>query len=539
MGDEDGDLLWHYRMIGALRGDYPCLTDGTFEPLVYGEHVFGCRREKDGEEIVVLINRGIFEHVDVSVPTDKAYVLELLESIDYKPENGAVRLSMPPVSAVMFLFKKEPPEKTILPRASGVLCHVTSIPSEDGPGRFGENVPDFLRFLKKSGQKLWQVLPLCPVGMGDSPYMSPSVFAGNERLIDPKTEVDMAGFGEFCSENAFWLDDHALYTALRAKYKAPWQSWPASERDRTALSSARSELSDEMLRIKTSQYIFAKQWDLVRETAKELGISIIGDIPVFASVDSADVWANRELFMLDENGDISLSGGAPPDGFTPDGQNWNCPLYNWDKMRENGFLWWKRRVEMALQKFDYIRLDHFRGFSAYYAIPAGKSAKDGFWMKSPGMALFRTLSDKPLPMIAEDLGMLDTGVYNLLKLSGYPGMNVWQFSEREMTNMPPEAAATRVFYSGTHDNDTLAGWCAAAYPQYNAKEKAIEIISGLYSAPAPWVILPLQDMLLLGSEARMNTPGTCIGNWNWQADASQLTDSTADCYRALAHKYGR
>lgn len=535
----DTDMLWHYRAITSMRNTYRCLTEGSFEPLTFGEHVFGCRRVLGDEEIVVLINRGVFEHVDVALPTEKSYVLDLLQSREYSVTDGCVRFSMLPVSAVAFYIKKKAPEKTALPRSAGVLCHVTSIPSASGQGDLGAGTRSFLNFLKKSGQKLWQILPLNPVGDGDSPYMSPSVFAGDERLISPDIPIDMSDFEKFCTENEYWLPDHALYTALREKFGTPWQQWPECERERTDLAPALQENSGRIEEIKKAQYIFHCQWQAVREYAHGCGISIIGDIPVFASSDSADVWAHREFFMLTEDGGISLSGGAPPDGFTPDGQNWCCPLYNWPNMEKDGFRWWRERVKKALGMFDCIRLDHFRGFSAYYAIPFGKTGKDGFWMPGPGMKLFNALSDEPLPMIAEDLGMLDTGVYNLLRLSGYPGMNVWQFSEHEMRSMPPEKAGERVFYSGTHDNDTLVGWCSEKIGG-DGKAEAQSIVEELYRSQSPWVILPLQDMLLLGSESRMNTPGTCGGsNWHWVCSESLLTDEVADRFSELSRITGR
>lgn len=542
-GREDEDLLYHYRMLGLVYHEHPVLKDGTYRPFAVGGDVYGFWRENAEERILVLANRSTDKPAALTLDvTGAAYALELLSSQERAVENGTLALTLPPCTAQLVLLRAAAPQREALPRAAGVICHISSLPSKGRWGTLGRGARDFVDFLQKSGMKLWQILPLNPTGLGNSPYLSPAVFAGNPDFIDPDTAVDPAGYDAFCRENAYWLDDYALYTALKEKFGgAPWQKWPADARDRTDLPKYRRSLSRRVKTIKTEQYRFFAQWEALRAYAHERGISIIGDLPIYVAPDSADTWAHRDVFLLDAHERLRARAGVPPDYFTPEGQDWGNPLYDWAAMRRDGYRWWMERLRTCRARYDYVRLDHFRSFAAYYAIPAGVSAREGEWQPGEGLRFFeavrRELGDTGI--IAEDLGALDAGVYNLIRLTGFPGMNVWQFSADEMQAMTPEQCRNRIFYSGTHDNQTLAGWCAAAFPEEDAAARADEIIRALYESAAPWAIVQLQDMLSLGDEARLNVPGTPEGNWRWRVDAALLTDETAQRYRKLAEETKR
>ena len=344
------------------------------------------------------------------------------------------------------------------------------------------------------------MLPVNPAGAGNSPYFSPCVFAGDTRYIDWTELPSDDGFDAFCEENAYWLSDWASFCRTSASASAP--------------------ANDSLANIdpEHAQYYFFTQLKALRAYANSKGIALIGDLPIYAAPESVDVKAHPECFQLDEDGRLLFVGGVPPDYFSETGQYWSNPLYNWDYMQKTNYEWWYQRLRQALSCFDYIRLDHFRSFSEYFAIPEGRPPAEGTWQHGPGMDFFRCMKDRlgPLPIIAEDLGLLDSGVFNLLKETGFLGMNVWQFSADEMMRMDDHTIASRIFYSGTHDNQTLAGWCASQFPHEDAKEKALQIIETLMRLKAPWVIFPLQDILLLGDDARMNIPGTASGNWTWK-----------------------
>lgn len=542
-GREDEDLLAHYRMLGLLYREHGVLKNGTYRPFAVSGTVYGFWRENTDERVLTLANRSMDVEAPVTVDVpDAAYVLELLSSRELEIVDGKLSLTLPPCTAVLLLIRAVPPQHTALPRAAGVICHISSLPSDSRWGTLGAGARAFVDFLQRSGMKLWQILPLNPTGLGGSPYLSPAVFAGNPDFIDGAEPVKMAGYEAFCTENRYWLDDYALYTALKEQFdNAPWQEWPEDARDRTDLDKYRRLLAQRIKAVKVEQYRFFAQWDALRAYAHEKGVSILGDLPIYVAPDSADTWAHRDMFLLDAHGRLRARAGVPPDYFTPEGQDWGNPLYNWAALRRDGYRWWIERLRTCTVRYDYVRLDHFRSFAAYYAIPAGKPARAGQWQPGEGLRFFdavrRELGDTGI--IAEDLGALDAGVYNLLKLTGFPGMNVWQFSADEMQAMTEKDCRNRIFYSGTHDNQTLAGWCASAFPGEDAIARSEEIIQTLYESAAPWVIVQLQDMLRLGDEARLNVPGTPEGNWRWRVDASLLTDEAAAYYRALAKKTRR
>lgn len=536
-GHEDWNILRHYRAMATLRQQYPVLARGGYEPQAFGDHVYGCRRWDGEDTIQVLVNRGIFEHEKVRIKMEEPNALELLSAKWLEPdEDGMLTVELEPLSGVAIQFVHTRPAPAKCGRSAGVVCHLTAIPGRDGKATLSDGKA-FVDFLAKAGQKLWQVLPLNPVGFGGSPYSSPAAFAGETSLIDRKKRPAATGYESFCKKNSWWLEDYALYASIKAARKGlPWQKWPKAERDRTDLEALRETYAEAMEEHRRDQYWFWSQWAQLKEYANQKGVRIIGDVPLGVADDSADVWANRSLFELDEQGYAKRDSGAPPDYFNPDGQDWGNPVYDWEELARTGYDWWLRRLGWAKECFDYVRLDHFRGYSEYYSIPRGESGRSGGWRNGPGIALFNAAQARLglLPILAEDLGDLDAGVYRLLALTGFPGMDVYQFTAEKMLKMEPEKAAGRVFYGSTHDSQTLAAWCAE-----NGKEPA-EAQRELYASDGGWVMLQLQDLLGLGDEARYNTPGT-VGehNWSWQALPGQLTDEIAERYRSLAEETGR
>ncbi len=543
-GREDEELLTHYRMLGLLYREHPALRGGAFRPFALPGGVYGFWREDENECILVLANPDPARAASVALPVPgAAWGLELLDSREVTVKKEILQTELAPCTAAVILLQAEPPRRVGLDRAAGVLCHISSLPGKGRRGTLGRDARAFVDDLAASGMRLWQILPLNPTGLGDSPYLSPAVFAGNPDFIDPDELPGPEGYAAFCAENADWLEDYALFSALSRHFGGvPWQDWPADARDRTGLDPYRASLSTDIETAKVRQYQFFAQWDALRAYAAKRGVSIIGDLPIYVAPDGADTWAHRDMFQLDEHGRLRARAGVPPDYFTPDGQDWGNPLYDWDALRRDGYRWWIARLRACARRYDYVRLDHFRSFSAFYAIPAGVTAKEGSWQPGEGMAFFRAVREAlgDVGIIAEDLGALDAGVYNLIALSGFPGMNVWQFSKDEMLAMSPAEAGRRIFYSGTHDNQTLLGWCRDnAAPEADPGKDAADAIRALFESDAPWAIVQLQDMLGLGDEARLNVPGTPEGNWQWRADAGSLTPRIAAAWRDLAAETGR
>ena len=488
-------------------------------------------------------------------------------------------------------------------RKSGILMHISSLPGPYGIGSMGKCAYDFVDFLCCAGQAYWQILPLCPTGYGDSPYQSFSTFAGNPYLIDLDTliaegllkqeEVDAVcwsqeetrvdygclydnrgkllyrafqrfepdeAYDQFVTANANWLEDYALFMALKEKSGGDgWQNWSISLLMRLPgiLESYRKDLDDTVRFHYFLQFQFARQWKALRSYANRKGIRIIGDVPIYVPLDSADVWANPHLFQLDGSGRPKMVAGCPPDSFSADGQLWGNPLYDWDRMKETNYAWWIRRLEAAAQMYDVVRLDHFRGFESYWAIPAGdKTAAGGAWVKGPGMDFVRTVQ-KALPnldFIAEDLGFVTPEVRQLLEDSGYPGMKVMQFAfdSRETSDyLPHTYPVNSVCYSGTHDNLTLAQWFQEAAPEDIAMAKAYlglneeeglvrGVIRGCMGSVSQLCIVQMQDYLELGGFARMNFPGTLsVNNWTWRADRGFITEDLTKRIYETTQRYGR
>lgn len=485
-------------------------------------------------------------------------------------------------------------------RSCGILLHITSLPSRYGIGNLGQAAYDFVDFLQAAGQRCWQILPIGPTGYGDSPYQSFSTFAGNPYLIDPdqlirqgwlsQAEADAiswgqcpdqvdfhllyqqrlpllhrayerfrmappAGFSRFCQEEQDWLEDYALFMALKAHFDdAPWGDWPRPLRlrDPVSLDRYRTDLAEERNFHRFLQYEFYRQWNQLRAYTRKKGIKLIGDIPIYVPLDSADLWHHPELFQLDENRQPIFVAGCPPDRFSEEGQYWGNPIYDWERMEQDGFSWWLRRIAAASRLFDVIRIDHFRGLESYWAIPAtSKSARAGSWVKGPGLKLIRTIQRHfpDLDFIAEDLGFLTDHVRTMVTESGFPGMKVLEFAfdSREPSDyLPHHYGKNCVCYTGTHDNTTLSQWCRESPLETRAYAReylglsptdnlaAALLQSGLNSR-ANLFIAQMQDYLGLGGEARMNEPGTLKPeNWRWRSTAEQFTPALAQQLRTAA-----
>lgn len=492
------------------------------------------------------------------------------------------------------------------PRSGGILLHPTSLPGRFGIGDLGEPAYAFIDFLVAGGQQLWQVLPLGPTGYGDSPYQSFSAFAGNPLLISleelikegslspsdvkdaPQFPADRVGYGdvidfkrsvlnqsfkrfeksasraqraefaEFCESNRLWLDDFALFMALKDHFGgAPWNEWRAdiATRQPEALERWTERLSDQIRFHQYVQFQFFRQWLAVKRYANQRGVRIIGDIPIFVAYDSADTWSNPDLFYLDEQGNPTAVAGVPPDYFSATGQLWGNPLYRWDVMAKNDYAWWIERFRATFRQVDTVRVDHFRGFEAYWEVPAGEeTAVNGQWVKGPGADLFHAVEQAlgKLPIIAEDLGVITPEVDELRMSMGFPGMKVLQFAfngDNGNKYLPHNYERNYVVYTGTHDNDTTRGWFenapreerefALKYMGAGGREIHWDMIRLAFSSVANTAIVPLQDPLGLGTEARMNFPSRASGNWTWRYTADMLTDDIAARLRMLADVYDR
>lgn len=492
-------------------------------------------------------------------------------------------------------------------RASGILLHPTSLPGQFGSGDFGENAYKFIDWLVSAGQTYWQILPLGEVGPGNSPYMSSSAFAGNVLLIDleeleengwlkrddliphPRFNAERMDYEivypyrlerlrraaksffasvskerhseylEFCKQERFWLEDYALFKAIGSSQQSrEWSAWPSElvRRDVDALSAIQQDFSSEMGFWKFCQWCFSRQWFALKKYANEHGVKFIGDVPIFVAYDSADVWSNQALFELDQSGRPTVVAGVPPDYFSETGQLWGNPLYRWDAHEQTGYAWWIARLHYALYHFDLVRIDHFRGFANYWAVPATAStAINGSWMPGPGEKLFTAFQGAlggELPIIAEDLGLITADVIELRDKFKLPGMRILQFAFGEDESnyfLPHHYVANSVAYTGTHDNDTSLGWWCAAkehekafvqrYLGCDCHEINWQLIKALSVSAANTVIYPLQDVLGLGTEHRMNFPGTAKGNWEWRFVWKQLQDGSAEKLAALTVLHSR
>lgn len=496
------------------------------------------------------------------------------------------------------------------PRSAGVLAHPTSFPGRYGIGDLGGAAYNFVDFLAKSRQSLWQVLPLGPTGYGDSPYQSFCAFAGNPLLISPdklvqdgylpaaaleevppfpKDKIDygwvidykskllkqafeqfqLYGLGDqrqdfeaFCTEQVAWLDDFAMFMALKNYHVehegGVWNTWPGdiARHQPQAVTWWSENLAVEIRMHKFLQYLFFKQWLELKAYANEHGIQIVGDIPIFVAFDSSDVWANSDLFSLNEDGSPAVVAGVPPDYFSVTGQRWGNPLYRWYEMSLDNYAWWTARLKMCFTQADIVRIDHFRGFDAYWEIPATEpTAVIGKWIKGPGQAFFEAMEHNlgELPLIAEDLGLITPEVITLRDRFNFPGMKILQFAfggERNSGFLPHSFDSNCVVYTGTHDNETVRGWFGNASDDErrhvlsymnvsNGDEIAWDLTRLAYASVADTAVSTLQDLMNLDNEARMNFPGKPSGNWQWRYEAHMLTDDIAQRLAALTELYGR
>lgn len=491
-------------------------------------------------------------------------------------------------------------------RKAGILMPITSLPSPYGIGTMGEAARRFVRFLHKAGQLYWQILPICPTSYGDSPYQSFSSYAGNPYMIDlddlseagllDKDDYENIDWGsnpekvdygllykkrftvlkkatkaaetkyktellEFRKENEKWLSDYALFMAIKDEQDGvSWLEWPEilRKRDNKALSIEREKLKEEIKFWECVQFLFFRQWNKLKTYANENDVKIIGDIPIYVSSDSADVWANPDQFQLDNDLKPISVAGCPPDGFSADGQLWGNPLFNWDVMKKQDYSWWVDRIAYQTKIYDILRIDHFRGFDAYYSIPYGdKTAKNGEWKEGPGFDLFKVIKKKlgELPIIAEDLGFLTDSVRKLLKDTGFPGMKVLEFAfdsrDTESGYLPHLYTKNCVVYAGTHDNDTIIGWFDAISKEdaeYAKKYMRLSESEGYHwgmmrtawACVADTAIMQMQDILGLGKSARMNTPSTLSDkNWSWRCLPGAYNDTLAEVLHNEMKLYGR
>lgn len=489
-------------------------------------------------------------------------------------------------------------------RSSGVLLPISALCSEHGIGCFSKEAYQFVDILARARQQYWQILPLGATGYGDSPYQSFSTYAGNPYFIDLEklvaegllehAECEQFSYGsqpayieyemvylarktllrkayqrfeadedfrEFVRENGYWLEDYALYMAVKEQHGGrSWPTWEVEIRDRipSAVQIWREDLADEIQFYRFQQYKFYRQWQQLKTYANQNGVRIIGDIPIYVAFDSADTWSNPLLFQFDEHNQPLAVAGCPPDGFSPTGQLWGNPLYSWEYHRETGYSWWVQRMQHSFNVYDVVRIDHFRGFDEYYSIPYGSvTAEFGHWEKGPGLDLFQVLQEKigAMDVIAEDLGFLTDSVVQLVKDTGFPGMKVLEFAFDGGTDclyLPHNYDSNCIVYTGTHDNDTLAGWIRGMgdYPgrfsrEYlnagdcDEQELVWAFIRLAMSSVSERAVIPLQDYLGLGSEARINAPSTLGCNWKWRMLPGQISEELIQKIRRMTELYGR
>jgi 4-alpha-glucanotransferase len=436
-------------------------------------------------------------------------------------------------------------------RRAGILLHPTSLPEIKDTYRF-------IDFLADSGVSIWQMLPLGPPHDDLSPYGCQSVHAANPALINSTNEeVNKLAFEQFVETQQYWLEDYVLFRALHNKFKTGWWEWEPALRDRQqqALNKARQDLAKEIEQHRLEQFLFFTQWQQLKQYANQREVYLFGDIPIFVAQDSVDVWANRENFLLDAQGQPTVVAGVPPDYFSATGQRWGNPLYDWEYMQANDFNWWKQRLKTTSMLFDVARIDHFRGFEACWTIPAScKTAIEGEWVKAPGAALFKSLqqSDINLPLVAEDLGIITEEVKALRDQFGLPGMKILQFAfdgNSDNPYLPHNHIENSVVYTGTHDNNTTLGWFQEQtehtqqyireYLHTNLDNMPWALIEAAFASKANWAIVPMQDILSLDANHRMNIPGIATGNWRWRFNWSQLSTEINDKLRHLSNIYAR
>ncbi len=588
------DLSWFYQGLGRMRRMSAVLRSGDAAFYAHGKDVVCILRtpgasEHRSDALLCVVNRSECAQsviVDLIEPASGLGDEDVVrvKYADVHPrcifstagdgistvapptcEFGIFSCEMGPVQACVFHLGHGLDKP--LERGLGVLCHVTSLPQGDepgvpcGPGTLGAPARRFIDMLADAGARYWQILPLNPTDAYGSPYAGLSAFAGNTRLLDEAdlTDVDGEALAAFIAANREWLLPYATFIAIKGVLgEIPWQEWPESYRTWVPGLEQNALLAPGVRAECARQYEFDRQWGAVRAYASARGIQIIGDMPIYVSADSADVWAHQSYFDLDENGYVACQGGVPPDQFAADGQLWGSPTYRWDALAAHGYDWWLARLERMFAWYDYVRIDHFLGFSSYYAVPQGKAACEGEWRPGPGFAFFEHAYERfgPLPLVAEDLGIITPEVRQLLASTGFPGMDVVLFADGDPRHdWAPKPGA--VAFTGTHDTSTLVGWARARYcggkggagcggadaeaadsadgkggaasaeRAEAARRIAHDLIDKVVASEADVVIMPLQDILELDDAARMNVPGTAEGNWAWQAPPTALADAAS------------
>lgn len=618
-GREDVELVDWYKKLISLRQHYEIFRSGDWQPLTLPDDAFGYMRcnceqgiseKTTGNHAIVLINRSTSQPVSLTVAVDdwpcQGAVDILNGGVELPIEAGQLSLRLEPLSGQVLLSTVV----TKLERGCGVLLHITSLPSYWGIGDFGPGAYQFIDFLRQAGQRYWQILPLGPVGFGESPYQTLSAFAGNHLLISPERLVDRGwlqpqalavrpdfsaskvdydkvrqhkerllrvafqqfalqgeneAYRSYLADNGYWLKDYALFMAMKNYYGSkPWYEWAqaAAGRNAAMLDYYTMSLRREIEYHYFCQYVFDEQWAELKRYANSQGIAIIGDLPLFVAHDSSDVWSRRQYFALDANGYPTKVAGVPPDYFSTNGQLWGNPHYDWDTLAHDSYRWWVERIRQQLRQTDLIRLDHFRGFAGYWEIPAGQqTAANGRWVAGPGAGLWRTLVEQlgDIPAIAEDLGIITPDVVTLKEQFEFPGMQVLQFAllAPDEEYLPIKSyPRNSVVYTGTHDNDTTAGWYQdlseknplmaqqvwqrlGLVTSADGAQVAWKCIELAYQSNASVAIIPLQDILGLDSNARTNMPGTVGGNWQWRCPTEYLTEPLAERLSALVAQYKR
>ncbi|WP_026084536.1 MULTISPECIES: bifunctional glycogen debranching protein GlgX/4-alpha-glucanotransferase [Pelosinus] len=620
-GQEDQELLAWYKQVIAIHNRYDIFKTGEWISLPVHEQVYGyIRKISNGKNVfsqsaqdntaVILLNSSVDQSITVELPIRKWCHGVMIDMLNNNQEirivKGMLTVSLQPLEGKVLLQV----EKSFFPRQAGILLHPTSLPSKYGIGDLGKEAYEFIDFLHKSKQKLWQVLPLNPVGDSHSPYQCPSAFAGNPLLISLDKLVgsgllnakDLGQVPVFHDEQVLfskvkeykesllykafttfrkqrisqdyerfrkahhgWLSDYTLFMALKTYFKGqPWHLWSreAALREPAALKQYKELLAEDIDYHTFLQFIFFSQWEEVKKYAKQQKVNIIGDIPIFVAHDSCDVWANQQLFDLDENGRAQTVAGVPPDYFSRTGQLWGNPHYRWAEMAKDDYRWWRERLQVLFSLVDIVRVDHFRGFESFWEVPAAaETAEQGQWVKGPGERFFRILQKHlgPLPIIVEDLGIITPEVEDLKYELSFPGIKVLQFSfyfDEQGKCIPFTCEKNVVIYTGTHDNDTISSWyekllaedltLAACIQQEIGLDEEDGIaphwkfIEFLYKANADTAIVPLQDILGLSGIARMNLPGTAGGsNWAWRLNKKLLTNEVSSQLAGLTEKYAR
>ncbi|OEH84618.1 4-alpha-glucanotransferase [Desulfuribacillus stibiiarsenatis] len=616
--DQNHELINWYKKIVAIRNHYDVFQTGSWQSIAPSNQVYGYIRTIENQQdvfgykkldnlAVVVMNSSDTQTVSVDIDTHQwmieGFMYDLTDDVEFVVNEGRIRILLQPLQG-RILIKNRWNRKESEKRRAGILLHPTSLPSKHGIGDLGEQAYAFVDFLAESGQNLWQMLPLHPVGYGESPYQSFSAFAGNpmlislERLVEdgylqaedisdhpvfldnivdfeevkqfknkllkkafanfcesPSLTVLCPEFDLFCKEHQDWLDDYSLFMALKDHYnQIPWVDWDQNiaARESNAIDNYREKLQNRIQYEKFLQFLFFRQWNDLKNYANQKGVQIIGDLPIYIAHDSADVWVQQHLFKLDAQGHPTHVAGVPPDYFSETGQLWGNPIYQWDTLKAEGYQWWVKRIA-ALQKLvDRIRIDHFRGFADFWEIPAGeKTAINGQWVDGPGEEFFDKIYEQlgSVPFVAEDLGYLSPRVHELKEYTQLPGMQILQFEiEPNLLtkfHIPLHNKNTAV-YTGTHDNDTVLSWYQRSHPiaaedstREEDKKIAWTFIEKVYQTDANIVIIPLQDILALGPEGRMNTPGTTTGNWSWRFTEGQINAKIKQKLKDLTIKYGR